>query len=60
MNPWSKWFLNKLLFEAQGSRNISLQNALYNEKSNREVVSFISQMKVDKNDPAIKTTIINP
>ena len=34
----------------------SLQNALYNEKSNREVVSFISQMKVDKNDPAIKNS----
>ena len=31
----------------------SLQNALYNEDSEREVVSFISQMKVDKNDPAI-------
>ena len=32
----------------------SLQNALYNENSEREVVSFISQMKVDRNDPAIK------
>ena len=32
----------------------SLQNALYNENSKREVVSFISQMKVDRNDPAIK------
>ena len=31
----------------------SLQNALYNEDSEREVVSFISQMKVDGNDPAI-------
>ena len=31
----------------------SLQNALYNENTKREVVSFISQMKVDKNDPAI-------
>jgi len=31
----------------------SLQNALYNENSEREVVSFISQMKVDQNDPAI-------
>ena len=31
----------------------SLQNALYNEKSDREVVSFISQMKVDGNDPEI-------
>ena len=34
----------------------SLQNALYNEDSEREVVSFISQMKVDQNDPAI----VNP
>ena len=33
----------------------SLQNALYSEKSDREVVSFISQMKVDKDDPAIKS-----
>ena len=32
----------------------SLQNALYNEDSEREVVSFISQMKVDQNDPAIR------
>ncbi len=32
----------------------SLQNALYNERSDREVVSFISQMKVDRKDPAIK------
>jgi carbamate kinase len=31
----------------------SLQNALYHEDSEREVVSFISQMKVDGNDPAI-------
>ena len=31
----------------------SLQNALYNEDSEREVVSFISQMKVNQNDPAI-------
>ena len=31
----------------------SLQNALYSEYSEREVVSFISQMKVDRNDPAI-------
>ena len=31
----------------------SLQNALYHEDSEREVVSFISQMKVDDNDPAI-------
>ena len=32
----------------------SLQNALYNENTKREVVSFISQMKVDGNDPAIE------
>ena len=31
----------------------SLQNSLYNENSEREVVSFISQMKVDGHDPAI-------
>ena len=31
----------------------SLQNALYNEDAEREVVTFISQMKVDGNDPAI-------
>ena len=31
----------------------SLQNALYYENSEREVVSFISQMKVDGNDPEI-------
>jgi len=32
----------------------SLQNALYNEDAEREVVSFISQMKVDRNDPVIE------
>ena len=31
----------------------SLQNALYNENSTREVVTFISQVKVDKSDPKI-------
>jgi len=31
----------------------SLQNALYNEDSEREVVSFISQIKVNGNDSAI-------
>ena len=30
-----------------------LQNALYNENEDREVVTFISQMKVEKNDPSI-------
>tara|TARA_B100000674_G_scaffold423489_1_gene376150 strand:- start:18 stop:971 length:954 start_codon:yes stop_codon:yes gene_type:complete len=32
----------------------SLQNALYAEDANREVVSIISQVKVDKDDPALK------
>ena len=32
----------------------SLQNALYTEDANREVVSVISQVKVDKDDPALK------
>ena len=32
----------------------TLQNALYTENTDREVVTFISQVKVDKNDPAIK------
>ena len=32
----------------------SLQNSLYTIKSGREVVSFISQMKVRKNDPTIQ------
>mgnify|MGYP000022306460 CR=1 FL=1 len=32
----------------------SLQNALYTEDANREVVSIISQVKVDKDDPALK------
>ena len=31
----------------------SLQNALYNEDTEREVVTFISQIKVDGEDPAI-------
>ena len=31
----------------------SLQNALYKEESNREVVTFISQVKVDKSDSNI-------
>ena len=31
----------------------SLQNALYTENSKREVLSFISQTKVNGNDPAI-------
>ena len=32
----------------------SLQNSLYSENTKREVVSFISQIKVDRKDPAIK------
>ena len=32
----------------------SLQNALYNEDAEREVVTMISQVKVDSNDPALK------
>ena len=32
----------------------SIQNALYNENTQREVVSFISQMKVDSHDPALE------
>ena len=31
----------------------SLQNALYTEDANREVVSIISQVKVDKDDPEL-------
>ena len=31
----------------------SLQNALYKEKSDREVVTFVSQVKVDRTDPNI-------
>ena len=49
--------LNVLVANTQGAMGYmiqqSLQNSLYNENSNREVVSFISQIKVDKNDPAI-------
>jgi len=49
--------LNVLVANTQGAMGYmiqqSLQNSLYDENSNREVVSFISQMKVDKNDPAI-------
>ena len=50
--------LNVLVANTQGAIGYmiqqSLQNALYNIKSNREVVSFISQMKINKEDPAIK------
>ena len=49
--------LNVLVANTQGAIGYmiqqSLQNALYDIKSQREVVSFISQMKVDEKDPAI-------
>ena len=50
--------LNVLVANTQGAMGYmiqqSLQNALYEIKSDREVVSFISQMKVDKKDLSIK------
>jgi len=50
--------LNVLVANTQGAMGYmiqqSLQNSLYSIKSNREVVSFISQMKVDEKDLAIK------
>ena len=49
--------LNVLVANTQGAIGYmiqqSLQNALYNEDSNREVVTFISQMKVDRNDTSL-------
>ena len=49
--------LNVLVANTQGAMGYmiqqSLQNALYAINSKREVVSIISQMKVDSNDPAI-------
>ena len=49
--------LNVLVANTQGAIGYmiqqSLQNALYNEDSQREVVTFISQMKVDKNDTSL-------
>ena len=49
--------LNVLVANTQGAIGYmiqqSLQNALYSIKSEREVVFFISQMKVNENDPAI-------
>ena len=49
--------LGVLVANTQGSIGYmiqqSLQNALYHEDTNREVVTFISQMKVDGDDPAI-------
>ena len=50
--------LNVLVANTQGAMGYmiqqSLQNALYDENSNREVVSFISQMKVNEDDPAMQ------
>ena len=50
--------LNVLVANTQGAIGYmiqqSLQNALYNEESKREVVTFISQMKIDRNDIALK------
>ena len=49
--------LNVLVANTQGAIGYmvqqSLQNALYSIKSKREVVSFISQMKIDKDDPSL-------
>ena len=51
--------LNVLVANTQGAIGYmiqqSLQNALYSIKSKREVVSFISQMKVNEHDKAIKS-----
>ena len=53
--------LNILVANTQGAIGYmiqqSLQNALYNENTDREVVSFISQIKVDRKDPAINKTL---
>tara|TARA_S200000501_G_scaffold89229_2_gene82312 strand:+ start:58346 stop:59290 length:945 start_codon:yes stop_codon:yes gene_type:complete len=50
--------LNVLVANTQGAIGYmiqqSLQNALYDEQSKREVVTFISQMKVDRNDNSMK------
>ena len=50
--------LNVLVANTQGAMGYmiqqSLQNALYTIDSDREVVSFISQMKIDENDQALK------
>ena len=50
--------LNVLVANTQGAIGYmiqqSLQNALYNEESKREVVTFISQMKIDRNDSSLK------
>ncbi len=50
--------LNVLVANTQGAIGYmiqqSLQNALYMEKTNREVVTFVSQMKIDKDDISLK------
>tara|TARA_B110000263_G_scaffold249754_1_gene268374 strand:+ start:673 stop:1617 length:945 start_codon:yes stop_codon:yes gene_type:complete len=50
--------LNVLVANTQGAIGYmiqqSLQNSLYNENSNREVVTFISQMKVNSDDASLK------
>ena len=50
--------LNVLVANTQGAIGYmiqqSLQNALYHEDSQREVVTFISQMKVNSNDISLK------
>ena len=50
--------LNVLVANTQGAIGYmiqqSLQNALYDEDSQREVVTFISQMKVDNDDISLK------
>ena len=49
--------LNVLVANTQGAIGYmiqqSLQNALYSEESKREVVTFISQMKIDRNDKSL-------
>ena len=50
--------LNVLVANTQGAIGYmvqqSLQNALYKESSEREVVTFVSQMKINNNDPSLK------
>ena len=50
--------LNVLVANTQGAIGYmiqqSLQNALYKVNSGREVVTFVSQMKIDRDDPSLK------
>ena len=50
--------LNVLVANTQGAIGYmvqqSLQNALYKENSDREVVTFISQMKINRDDVSLK------